>query len=202
MSTPAPAPSARARAVAEHPCPWFRAHKEVLYFASAFFQAALSGGWAETERDTARPQSMSSVITISQPPTVPGGSASSQRQSEITFAPMDPDLDPDELAFDVDIIRDDLTDGESELSSEDKAKAREDSLSKLEQSSPATPTSPTTTFKGKAKAPDVDGKPPASLASRTLKRRQTRLQDKRPDAIIVLKEEKVGASGSRVDRVH
>ncbi|EIW63429.1 uncharacterized protein TRAVEDRAFT_161742 [Trametes versicolor FP-101664 SS1] len=168
----------------------FWAHKEVLYFASAFFQAALSGGWAETERDTARPQSMSSVITISQPPTVPGGSASSQRQSEITFAPMDPDLDPDELAFDVDIIRDDLTDGESELSSEDKAKAREDSLSKLEQSSPATPTSPNTTLKGKAKAPDVDGKPPASLASRTSKRRQTRLQDKRPDAIIVLKEEK------------
>ncbi len=133
---------------------------------------------------------MSSVITISQPPTVPGRSAS-QRQSEITFAPMDPDIDPDELAFDVDIIRDDPADGESELSSEDKAKAREDSLSKLEQSRPATPTSPTTAFKGKAKAPDVDGKPPASLASRTLKRRQTLLQEKRPDAIIVLKEEKV-----------
>ncbi|KAG6375542.1 hypothetical protein JVT61DRAFT_3103 [Boletus reticuloceps] len=46
----------------------FWAHKEVLFFASPFFEAALSGSWLET----GRPPSMSSVITISQPPSVPG----------------------------------------------------------------------------------------------------------------------------------
>jgi hypothetical protein len=48
----------------------FRAHKEVLYFASPFFEAALSGDWAET--GGGRPKSTSSVITISQPPSIPG----------------------------------------------------------------------------------------------------------------------------------
>ncbi|KAI6040204.1 hypothetical protein EDC04DRAFT_1522209 [Pisolithus marmoratus] len=41
----------------------FWAHKEVLYFASPFFQAALSGSWLET----GRPPSLSSMLTISQP---------------------------------------------------------------------------------------------------------------------------------------
>ncbi|KAG8884139.1 hypothetical protein FRB97_005122 [Tulasnella sp. 331] len=40
---------------------------EVLVFASPFFEAALSGSWAET----GRPASIASVITISQPPSVP-----------------------------------------------------------------------------------------------------------------------------------
>ncbi|KAK2467764.1 hypothetical protein APHAL10511_000059 [Amanita phalloides] len=40
----------------------FWAHKEVLYFASPFFQAALSGNWSET----GRPSSMSSSVTIPQ----------------------------------------------------------------------------------------------------------------------------------------
>ncbi|KAI0374150.1 hypothetical protein BV20DRAFT_988489 [Pilatotrama ljubarskyi] len=150
----------------------FWAHKEVLYFASAFFQAALSGGWAETERDSGRPQSMSSVITISQPPTVPGDSSSADRQSEITFAPMDPDLDPDELPLDIDINRDGPNDDEP--STRDKAKAREDSLNKLQSSNPA---------------PDVDGKPPVASVSRGMTSR-TREKEPRPDAIIVLKEEK------------
>ncbi|KAI6157918.1 hypothetical protein BKA82DRAFT_131634 [Pisolithus tinctorius] len=39
----------------------FWAHKEILYFASPFFQAALSGSWLET----GRPPSLSSMITIS-----------------------------------------------------------------------------------------------------------------------------------------
>ncbi|KAH9847163.1 hypothetical protein C2E23DRAFT_849784 [Lenzites betulinus] len=163
----------------------FWAHKEVLYFASAFFQAALSGGWAETERDTSRPQSMSSIITISQPPTVPGGDPSAQRQSEITFAPMDPDMDPDELVLDVDILPDEFSEAEAEPSSADKAKAREDSLNKLEKPNTATPASPTT----KAKAPDVDGKPRPVTALRAAKR-LTRAKEVSPDAIIVLKEEK------------
>ncbi|KAI0675176.1 hypothetical protein C8Q78DRAFT_525638 [Trametes maxima] len=170
----------------------FWAHKEVLYFASAFFQAALSGGWAETERGTGRPQSMSSVITISQPPTVPGGGPAADVQSEITFAPMDPDMDPDELVLDIDLHSDDDSEGEAvgEASSEDKARAREDSLNKL-QSAPSTPTSPTIA-KGKARVPGVDadgsGKTPPAPAVRATKR-STRLE-KRPDAYIVLKEEK------------
>ena len=159
-----------------------RAHKEVLYFASAFFQAALSGGWAETERETGRPQSVSSVITISQPPSVPGSSSANQRRSEITFAPIDPDLDPDEIDLDLDINVDDPSDGEP--SSEDKAKAREDSLNKLQKSNPPTPTSPETKGKGKAVA-DVDSKSARSA------KRAAKGDEPRPDAIIVLKDEKV-----------
>ncbi|TFK77634.1 hypothetical protein K466DRAFT_446914, partial [Polyporus arcularius HHB13444] len=165
-------------------------HKEVLYFASAFFQAALSGGWAETEKETGRPKSVSSVITISQPPSVPGGRPTLSRHSEITFAPMDPDMDPDELELDVDISPSDPSD--TEASSEDKAKAREDSLSKLEKTSPTTPTPTTPSEKGKEKAPDVDGKtsvPSSPTPVRSLKR-QAKPKEKRPDAIIVLKEEK------------
>ncbi|EIN11623.1 hypothetical protein PUNSTDRAFT_141926 [Punctularia strigosozonata HHB-11173 SS5] len=44
----------------------FWAHKEVLYFASPFFEAALSGSWSETGDKTKR-RSMSSVITIARP---------------------------------------------------------------------------------------------------------------------------------------
>lgn len=72
---------------------FLRAHKEVLWFASPFFQAALSGNWAET----GRPLSMSSVITISQPPTVPGDKIHPDAPTAMTFAPMDPDLDPEDL---------------------------------------------------------------------------------------------------------
>ncbi|KAF8264599.1 hypothetical protein EI94DRAFT_1738102 [Lactarius quietus] len=75
----------------------FWAHKEVLWFASPFFQAALSGNWAET----GRPLSMSSVITISQPPIVPGDKIHPDAPTAMAFAPMDPDLDPDELDIDV-----------------------------------------------------------------------------------------------------
>ena len=46
---------------------------------------------------------MSSVITISQPPTVPGGEPLPHAPTEMTFAPMDPDLDPEDLDIDIDI---------------------------------------------------------------------------------------------------
>lgn len=74
-----------------------RAHKEVLFFASPFFEAALSGNWSET--GPGRPPSMSSVITISQPPSVPGDRTRPMTDisTEMTFAPMDPDLDSPEL---------------------------------------------------------------------------------------------------------
>ncbi|KAI0256417.1 hypothetical protein BJV78DRAFT_464591 [Lactifluus subvellereus] len=75
----------------------FWAHKEVLWFASPFFQAALSGNWSET----GRPLSMSSVITISQPPTVPGDKTHPDAPTAMTFAPVDPDLDPEELDIDI-----------------------------------------------------------------------------------------------------
>ena len=170
-----------------------RAHKEVLYFASSFFQAALCGGWAETENETGRPQSISSVITISQPPVVPGSKPGRESPSEITFAPIDPDMDPDEFNLDVDVGSGSEDSDEPEASSEDKAKAREDSLNKLEKSSPSTPTTPS--GKGKAKAPDVDGKSSAphtpTTGGFTKVHAKGKEKEKRPDAIIVLKEEKV-----------
>ena len=51
-----------------------RAHKEVLFFASPFFEAALSGDWAET----GRPQSVSSVITYERSSLHPPKTASAQ----------------------------------------------------------------------------------------------------------------------------
>ncbi|KAG6868109.1 hypothetical protein C0993_007520 [Termitomyces sp. T159_Od127] len=75
----------------------FWAHKEVLFFASPFFEAALSGNWSET--GPGRPPSMSSVITISQPPSVPGDRTKPMTDisTEMTFAPMDPDIESSEL---------------------------------------------------------------------------------------------------------
>jgi hypothetical protein len=61
-----------------------RAHKAVIWFASPFFQAALGGDWAETER----PHSMS-AMRISQPPVLGDKLHHGAR--------MDPDLDRDEL---------------------------------------------------------------------------------------------------------
>ena len=44
---------------------------------------------------------MSSVITISQPPVVPGDKIHPDAPTAMTFAPVDPDLDPDELDIDL-----------------------------------------------------------------------------------------------------
>ena len=44
---------------------------------------------------------MSSVITISQPPIVPGDKIHPDAPTAMTFAPADPDLDPDELDIDL-----------------------------------------------------------------------------------------------------
>ncbi len=179
-----------------------RAHKEVLYFASSFFKAALCGGWAETEKDSGRPQSVSSIITISQPPVVPGTRPNLETHSEITFARFDPDMDPDEVDLDVDLSGSDGSDVETSI--EDKAKAREDSLSKLEQSNPTTPTSPSENPKAKAPDVDVEGKAagPSTHTRSRLSKRQASEKEKRPDAIIVLKEEKVCLVPSFGKRVH
>ena len=61
-------------------------------FASPFFEAALSGAWLETnptKRTGAKRKSISSVITISQPPVNPGDRSSLDVPPEMTFAPVE-----------------------------------------------------------------------------------------------------------------
>lgn len=179
-----------------------RAHKEVLFFASPFFEAALSGGWAET--GSGRPPSMSSVITISQPPSIPGDKGINDIP-EMTFAPMDMEPDEADLAFDSDTgaksegSRDTPSESEasdaelvehedttkSPISSEEKAKERDNSLAQLMSGGQ---TAPTRKRSGKKKMrryvrPGAEGNELATV------RRQPKANG--PDAVIVLKEERV-----------
>ncbi|KAJ7072416.1 hypothetical protein C8F01DRAFT_245469 [Mycena amicta] len=132
----------------------FWAHKQVLHFASPFFAAALSGNWAET----GRPQSMSSVITISQTPTDPGDKTA---PTEMTFTPMDPDVDAEDSESPKDEAQPGPKDGgereDSDSDTTHKAHAIDESLAKLESK-------------------------PQPILKRRLKNG--------PDAIIVLKEER------------
>ncbi|KAG6862219.1 hypothetical protein C0995_002149 [Termitomyces sp. Mi166 len=162
----------------------FWAHKEVLFFASPFFEAALSGNWSET--GPGRPPSMSSVITISQPPSVPGEKTKpmTDTSTEMTFAPMDQDIESE-----LDAIAEhevppvsDSEDGHSQIAGSESdavtnlpdqvARARDNSLAKLQGS-------------------DEMGE-----GSRQRKRASEPSQCKRPrlghgpDAVIVLKEER------------
>lgn len=191
----------------------------MLYFASPFFQAALSGDWAET----GRPASMSSVITISQPPTIPGDKRHSDLPTEMTFAPMDPDIDPEDLDVDLDINESSETEAETSDSSpntpkkdaekvkvredgakspEEKESARKESLDRL-QGGTLSPKVEATT------SPEIEAVPgPSNVAKEKLKGKSdtVRLSWKKgtteaavrrrkkingPDAVIVLKEEKV-----------
>ena len=142
----------------------------MLYFASPFFQAALSGDWAET----GRPQSTSSVITISQPPSVPG----ERNVSDITetmFTREILEVEPDESDVD---IRGETS--ESDMSDVEKDRARKESLEKLQRS-----TSPTSAVgTGKQRSLDVED-------PRSRPKLRKRSKAKGPDAVIVLKEEKV-----------
>ena len=179
----------------------YRAHKEVLFFASPFFEAALSGGWAET--GSGRPQSMSSVITISQPPSIPGDKGINDIP-KMTFAPMDPELDEADLASDSDTgpkSEESLDPSESEtseaefvehedttkspVSSEEKAKERDNSLAQLLSGGQ---TAPTRKRSGKKKMrryvrPGAAGDELATVRQRP--------KANGPDAVIVLKEERV-----------
>jgi len=80
-----------------------RAHKEILVFASPFFDAALSGRYVAVQRSghdlehdsswsetNARPVSMSSIITIQQPPSVHGELATAYEEQEdpVTITPV------------------------------------------------------------------------------------------------------------------
>ena len=196
-----------------------RAHKEVLWFASPFFQAALSGNWAET----GRPLSMSSVITISQPPVVPGDKIHPDAPTAMTFAPVDPDLDPDELDIDLsessepEVIesststivgpgKDDKqvpvsaaaeSDAGSEADSEAQKKsheaARMESLEKLQKGAGGNAAAA-----GSAKSHRSTGKDQGQgIVKLSWKRGNAQMSSGRyqttsnPDAVIVLKEEKV-----------
>lgn len=195
----------------------FWAHKEVLYFASSFFQAALSGEWAETSGG-GRPQSMSSVITISQPRIsihTPGKAGSSSKQpfdaqAEMSFASFDADTGPEDIDTDLeggDATGTSLSAGESDLSDWDDRKisenavtgkeedeyretARTSSLNKLESKHGSEHK------KANTRRASLDDKPNATLSAKPLNRRTTQFAGKRrahekADAVIVLKEEKV-----------
>lgn len=151
-----------------------RAHKEVLYFASPFFEAALSGDWAETG---GRPQSMSSVITISQPRTIPGSSSSPDGNPELSLAFLEQEIEFVETLEDDKEGEDETSDGDGEW----KDAARQRSLEKLQNAS--NPPSSALLDKGKHKALEVDvGRPYNRVRKRS---------KQGPDAVIVLKEEKV-----------
>ncbi|KZT21381.1 hypothetical protein NEOLEDRAFT_1073528 [Neolentinus lepideus HHB14362 ss-1] len=158
----------------------FWAHKEVLVFASPFFEAALSGNWAETEAQ--RPHSISSTITVS------------HAKDEIKFAPTNPSLDADDI---------DLEDGE------DKGKMRENALNKLQagsgsgngharKHSAASMGDISTSyeickderenFKGKGKAKSLMD----AHATERGRRRTHAGKQHEAEAVIVLKEEKAG----------
>jgi hypothetical protein len=159
-----------------------RAHKEVLFFASPFFEAALSGNWSETGR---RPESISSVITISQPPSDPGQKRKSDHEAPapMTFAPIDPDISEGEEEADgftdTEYMR---TDSPESSDNEDaKERARVSSLAKLEGAGPGAP------------APTISED--SATTARSPERRKARAKVRRkptngPDAVIVLKEER------------
>ena len=154
-----------------------RAHKEILFFASPFFEAALSGNWSET----GRPLSMSSVVTIShsQPELIPTNHLS-QISADSCLPSADPDTDPEDLEV---LVEFDSSRRESEnrdqISHASKSKERGDSLAKLQATGQSTAGSS------------------ASRASVSAKRSTTaqaviqRHPKNGPDAVIVLKEEKV-----------
>ena len=124
-----------------------RTHREILYFASPFFEAALSGHWLET----GRPASLSSsIITISQPPTVPGagGSYSTAPVSPETLNQYD-NSDLDDFGL-LSLSEDEAT---SDLDSPNVNEAREGAFDKLESSPVETTT--TKTAKSRKRTPDA-----------------------------------------------
>lgn len=167
-----------------------RAHKEVLFFASPFFEAALSGGWLET----GRPPSMSSVITISQPPSVPGRKSNPDVPAAMSFTPEDDLHDSasdtaSDCSSPVEIENPPTSESETSESepeqlgsansmNECKAHARGASLTKLQGSGDAKHE-----FKGKYNG-DRSGS--QNTLATVKRRRRTHEQD----AVIVLKEEK------------
>jgi hypothetical protein len=149
-----------------------------LFFASPFFQAALSGDWAET----GRPASMSSIITISQPPSVPGSKGIADAPTAMTFAPVEPE--PDELVDDSKTKPTDCgpsIDSDASPDESEQIKARDCSLNKLEGNSSKEPG---------PSVPQSNKDKPSSNCRKTLTLRK-RPDFHFPEAVIILKEEKV-----------
>ncbi|KAF7321279.1 hypothetical protein MKEN_00647800 [Mycena kentingensis (nom. inval.)] len=160
----------------------FWAHKEVLFFSSPFFEAALSGNWAETNAASGRPQSMSSIITISQTPTDPGDKTA---PTEMTFAPI-----PDVETEDSDSPKDEMQPAELETEADQSGTSGSAQTSESEDSD----CEAVKVTKEDAKAQAID-ESLAKLESKALRVPPARAKIKRrvksgPDAVIVLKEER------------
>jgi hypothetical protein len=123
---------------------------------------------------------MSSVITISQPPVVPGDKP--DLEAEMTFSPMDPDSDHTELDefFETDAARSSENEGsDAEGSSISKSQARDNSLAKLQGSCSV-----------QEKSPPEDAPVSVRKVSAAHAKVKRRPKDG-PDAVIALKEERV-----------
>lgn len=164
---------------------------------------------------------MSSVITISQPPVVPGDKIHPDAPTAMTFAPVDPDLDPDELDIDLsessdpEVIdssastivksrKDDKkvpgstveSDSGSETDSEAQKKAHEaarmESLEKLQKGAGGNAAASSAESRRNTGKDQGEG-----IVKLSWKRGNAQLSSGRfqttsnPDAVIVLKEEKV-----------
>lgn len=177
-----------------------RAHKDILVFASPFFEAALSGDWSETSQafgsknggknssNKGRPQSINSVITISQPPSNPGDKTSLDNAAAMTFTTDDAVEADDEreeakAESDFEEVEGVKSSDESDAELSQKQTAREDSLVKLQG---------TSTLQVKAGATLANSPPMARSLSSTSSLLKTSLKRATipADAIIVLKEER------------
>lgn len=160
-----------------------RAHKEILYWASPFFQAALSGDWAET----GRPASMSSIITISQPPSDPGNRTGETSIPVMTFGPVELCGDEDDEVMDSRKTDTDITtasDVESSPTCPDAiADARLDSLKRLQGDLQPRPN-------------ESEKSPPERSEKLKTQNPWTRVGNVIPEAVIVLKEERVRSTAS------
>jgi len=152
-----------------------------LYWASPFFQAALSGDWAET----GRPASMSSIITISQPPSDPGNRTGETSIPVMTFAPVEFGGDEDDEVLDPRKTDTDVTtasDVDSSPTSPDAiADARLDSLKRLQGDSQPHPD-------------ESDKSPPAKPEKLKTRDPWTKARSVTPEAVIVLKEERASSA--------
>ena len=165
---------------------------------------------------------MSSVITISQPPVVPGDKIHPDAPTAMTFAPVDPDLDPDELDIDLSessepeviesptstivrsgkddkqvpwsTVESDTTGSEADSEAQKKAHeaARMESLEKLQKGAGGNAAAGSAESRRNTSKDQGEG-----IVKLSWKRGNTQMFSGRyqttnnPDAVIVLKEEKV-----------
>ncbi|KAF7979087.1 hypothetical protein HWV62_43597 [Athelia sp. TMB] len=187
----------------------FWAHKEILFFASPFFEAALSGSWLET----GRPPSMSSIITIAQPPSIPGDKGILDAP-EVSFAEIDHEIDlnfdsdtgersesgevhtgePDSEASDTEVVFREDASSKEPLTPAQRAEARDNSLAQLLGGQ----TAPTRNREVRRIKPrvsidtseDDDIRPPKKAYKPAQAKVRRRPQSSGTEAVIVLKEER------------